>query len=90
MPMEITYTLVNDYFFPDIRLNEPPLEMVIPLGKYGMLRKKYLKEHRTILYNILLLKEKLYLHLRDTDEIARERHHRGVPEEIILDELIYE
>ena len=88
--MKITYSFDGNYYRPDIKLNDSSPEMAKPLGKYGKLRQKYLKEHRTILYNTLLLTEKLYPHLRDTDEIARERHRRGVPEEIILDELIFE
>ena len=88
--MKIIYTPVGDYLIPIIVLQEPLSNDVTPLGKYGMLRKKYLKEHRTITYNTLLLKEKLYQHLREADEIARERYQRGVPEEIILSEIVYE
>ena len=86
----ITYSRVGDYLLPDIRLNEPPPEIVRPLGKYGQLRHKYLREYCTIFYNTLLLSERLYPHLRDTDETAKERRQRGVPEEIILSELVYE
>ena len=86
----ITYSRVCDYFIPNIILSEPPCETVKPLGRYGQLRQNYLKEHRPIFYNTLLLSERLYPHLRDTDETARERKLRGVPEEIILSELVYE
>ena len=86
----ITYSRVGDYLLPDIRLNEPPPDLVKPLSKYGQLRQRFLREHRTTFYNTLLLSERLYPHLRDTDETARERRHRGVPEEIILSELVYE
>ena len=88
--MTITYSRVGDYLLPDIKLSDPPPELVRPLGKYGQLRQRYLREHRTIFYNTLLLKEQLYPHLRDVDEIARERKQRGVSEEIILAELVYE
>jgi len=88
--MEITYTLVGDYLLPDIKLNEPPPELIMPLGRYGQLRKEYLQEHSNIFYNTLLLTEKLYPHLRDVDEVARERVKCGVSEEIILSELVYE
>ena len=86
----ITYSRVGDYLLPDIRLNDPPTDLVKPLGKYGRLRQRYLREHRTIFYNTLLLSERLYPHLRETDETAKERRQRGVPEEIILSELVYE
>ena len=88
--MEITYTQHGDYLFPNIILSEPPPNLVAPLGRYGQLRQKFLKEHRIIFYNTLLLSERLYPHLRDVDETARVRHQRGVSEEIILSELIYE
>ena len=42
-----------------------------PLGKYGRMRKTYLKEHRPILYNQMLLSEKLYQHLLEIDETAQ-------------------
>ena len=88
--MEITYTPIGDYVIPDIMLQECTDDTRIPLRKYGMLRKKYLKEQKTITYNTLLLSEKLYPHLRDADTIARERYQRGVPDEIILSEIVYE
>jgi len=47
--MEITYSHVGDYLLPDIRLNEPPPKLVKPLGRYGLLRQKYLQSHRTIM-----------------------------------------
>ena len=88
--MQINYSRVNDYLLPVIILNEPPPELVKPLGRYGQLRQKYLHEHRSIFYNTLLLSEKLYPHLRDVDETATERRRRGVPEEMILSELVYD
>jgi len=54
------------------------------------LRQKFLREHRETTYSALLVSERLYPHLRDVDEIAIERHRRGVPEDIILSELVYE
>jgi hypothetical protein len=69
----ITYSRVGDYLLPDIRLNEPPPETVNPLGKYGLMRKAYLRENRTIQYNILLLSERLFPHLREVNEIANNR-----------------
>ena len=88
--MNISYTPRGDYLLPEIRLNEPPPEFIKPLGRYGLLRQKYLKEHRTIYYNILLLSERLFPHLREMDETAQERRQRGVSEEIIFGELVYE
>ena len=39
----------------------------------GRMRKTYLKEHRPILYNQMLLSEKLYPHLLEIDETAQSR-----------------
>ncbi|MCL2254802.1 MAG: TnpV protein [Lachnospiraceae bacterium] len=89
----ITYYRRGDYLFPNIILSEPPPETVPPLGVYGLKRQKYLKEHRPILYSKLLLSERLYPHLRETDEAAAHRlaviTDRYQAEEII-NELIYE
>ncbi len=40
---ELTYTRSGDYLIPDLSLTEQPQA---PLGKYGRMRKNYLKEHR--------------------------------------------
>jgi len=88
--MEITYSPMGDYLLPDIKLSDPPPDLVKPLGRYGQLRQRYLQEHHTIFYNTLLLSERLYPHLRDVDDAARERRRCGVSEEIVLTELIYE
>ena len=86
----IIYSRAGDYLLPEIRLNEPPPECINPLGRHGLLRQKYLKEHRQIYYNQLLLSERLFPHLREMDGTAQERRQRGVSEEIILSELVYE
>ena len=67
---ELTYTRSGDYLIPDLSLTEQPQA---PLGKYGRMRKDYLKEHRPVLWNSLLLSEKLYPHLREIDEAANNR-----------------
>lgn len=67
---ELTYTRVGDYYIPDLKLTEQPDK---PIGKYGRMRQRYLKEHRPALYSSLLLTEKLYPHLLEIDEAANER-----------------
>ena len=57
---EMTYTKNGDYLIPDLKLSEAPEGS---LGKYGRMRKKYLKEHRPILWNSMILSETLYPHL---------------------------
>ena len=89
--MEITYTRAGDYLLPDIKLSDPP--DAPPLGRYGMLHKAYLKEHKSILYSQLLLSERLYPLCREVDEAAATRlatiPDREVAHEIILSELVY-
>lgn len=70
MENNLTYTRNGDYLIPDLSLSEQPKK---PLGKYGRMRKTYLKEHRPVLYSQLLLSEKLYPHLLETDETANHR-----------------
>ena len=66
----MTYIQSGDYLIPDLKLTPQP---DTPLGKYGRMRKTYLKEQRPILYNQLLLSEKLYLHLLEIDQTASSR-----------------
>ena len=49
-------------------------------GKYGRMRKTYLKEHRPILYNQMLLSEKLYPHLLEIDETAQNKLEQMMPQ----------
>ena len=65
----ITYMLCGDYYLPELTLadTEPTY------GKYGMLRKSYLQEHRKAKYQILLLQGKLVEHLNQIDIEARDR-----------------
>lgn len=50
------------------------------LGKYGRMRKKYLRENRPILWNQMILSEKLYPHLREIDKTANSRLELMMPE----------
>ena len=62
----ISYTLGEDgLYYPDLYL---PEETEYPIGKYGMLRKTYLQEHRKGLYLELVLAGKLNEHLHQIDE----------------------
>lgn len=65
---EITYTTVNGVQLPNLSLPETQ-----PLGKYGRLRQKYLREHRPVLWNSLLLTGRLYEHLSEIEETAQAR-----------------
>ena len=77
MENNLTYTMNGDYQIPDLKLTEQPEK---PLGKYGRMRKAYLKEHRPLIYNQLLLTEKLYPHLIEIDETAQSRLEQMMPQ----------
>ena len=65
----LSYTLHGDYYLPDLALNEEE-----PIyGKYGMLRRQFLKEHGLAKYQYLLLTGKLTEHLNQIDQEVRER-----------------
>ena len=65
--MEITYTLVGDYYLPNLAAPEPP-----KVGRWGMLRFNYLRKHREALYTIMLMEGTLNPHLEEIDRQAQE------------------
>ena len=73
---ELTYTRCGHYYIPDLKLSEQP---EAPIGKYGRMRQRYLKEHRPGLYSSLILSEKLYPHLIEIDRTAQERVDTMLP-----------
>ena len=73
---ELTYTRCGDYYIPNLKLSEQP---EAPIGKYGHMRQRYLKERRPSLYSSLILSEKLYPHLLEIDLAARERMDAMLP-----------
>ena len=54
----LTYTKSGDYYIPNISIQETTK----PIGRFGRMRRKYLQEENPILYNDLILTEKLFLH----------------------------
>jgi hypothetical protein len=86
---ELTYRRVGDYLLPNIVLSEQPGEHP-PLGRYGRMRKAFLKEHRPIEYSRLLMTEQLFPHLRETDAICDERRKNGCAESVIVKEIVCE
>ena len=65
---EITYKTVNDVQIPDLSLPETE-----PIGRYGRMRQRYLKEHRPVLWNRLVLTGTLYEHLHEIETAAQSR-----------------
>ena len=68
--MELTYTNQGDYRLPNLSVPEEP---EVHLGKYALLRRSYLKEHRRILFTNLLTSGKLKAHLLEIEEAAQTR-----------------
>ncbi len=64
--MELTYTMQGDYLIPDLTVPESP-----KLGKYGMLRRTFLREHRDGIYTGMLLNGTLNRHLEEVDRQAQ-------------------
>ena len=72
----ISYTLGEDgLYYPDLYL---PEETEYPIGKYGMMRRTYLKEHRKGMYLELVLAGKLNEHLHQIDEECHQMMDRLV------------
>ena len=74
---KLTYIRCGDYDIPNLKLSVQPETSI---GKYGRMRKSYLKEHRPILYSQLLMSEKLYPHLLEIDETAQSRLEQMMPQ----------
>ena len=65
-----TYTQVGDVLLPDLSIEEAEQRFI---GKYGRMRKRYLKGHRPVLYSNMLLSGKLFCHLTEIDQSCEER-----------------
>ena len=87
----LSYTLHGDYYLPDLEINEEEPTY----GKYGIMRKQFLKEHRSARYQYLVLTGKLTEQLNQVDKEAREKvemlmeqmvEHWGVTEELKMHE----
>ena len=89
----LSYTLHGDYYLPDLAVNEEELTY----GKYGMLRKQFLKVHRPARYQYLLMTGELTAHLNRVDQETREQVEtlvkqmvgkQGVTEQLKMQDLM--
>ena len=69
MSSSLNYTKIGDYQLPNLTLSQPKT----PLGKYGRMRRNYLKQYRPVLYNTMLLNGSLYPHLMEVEQTAENR-----------------
>ena len=63
------YTLVGDYYLPDIALPEETR----PIGKWGRMHRDYLEQNHPIRFDDLVLSGQLWTYLADLNEQAQER-----------------
>ncbi len=64
----LSYRQEGDFLLPELEMEQTP-----PLGRYGRMRLDYLKEHRPVLYNRLLLEGTLGQHLTEIEQTANQR-----------------
>ena len=67
--MQITYIKTGDYYIPDWKLPEEHR----PIGRWGRMHRDYLKEHRLVVFNQLVLSGNLWTYLADINERAQHR-----------------
>ena len=65
-----TYRQVGDYLIPNLSLPEEPDYQI---GKYGRMRRSYLKDHRPVLYANFLTSGTLHRHLAEINQACNER-----------------
>ena len=70
-----TYRQEGDYLIPNLL---PPKGSDISLGKYGRLRRTFLKEHHNGIYTAMLMDGSLWNHLHEIDQSCKERLDRIV------------
>ena len=68
-----TYRQEGDYLVPNLTLSDT---RTYDIGKYGRMRRSYLKEHHPAIYHSLMLSEKLYPHLAEINQTCHERMER--------------
>ena len=76
MSSNLNYTKVGDYLLPNLILRQPQKQ----LGKYGRMRRNYLKEQHPVLYNSMLLNGTLYPHLLEVEQTAESRMQQMMAE----------
>ena len=74
---ELTYTMNGDYLLPNLTLPQQPTML---LNKYGRMRKTFLKEHKPVLWNTMLLNGTLDSHLQEISEAASRRLNQMMQE----------
>ena len=74
--MELNYIKCGDYYIPDIKLKNPNIR----LGKWGRMRREYLRQARPILFSDMVLSETLCEHCAEVEATAKSRMELIVPQ----------
>ena len=70
MAQNLTYTQCGDYYIPDIKLEYTGTQT---LGKYGRMRRVFLEQNYTMLFNDMILSETLFPHLWEVQQTCEKR-----------------
>lgn len=74
--MELKFIKSGDYYIPDIKLKEPNIR----LGKWGLMRKSYLRIAQPFLFSEMVLSETLYPHCAEIEAAAKSRMNIILPQ----------
>lgn len=74
--MELNFIKCGDYYVPDIKLKETNIR----LGKWGRMRKEYLRLAHPITFSDMVLSETLYAHCAEIEEAAKKRMEIMLPQ----------
>lgn len=69
----IEYTLIGDYYIPNLKVDFKGFKPYLELGRYARLRLHYLKNNEKVMYQIMFIKGNLYLHLQKVQDVAQAR-----------------
>ena len=78
---QITYIKTGDYYIPDWKLPEETR----PIGRWGRMHRDYLKEHRPVVFNQLVLSGTIWAYLADINEQAQQRMEVLVKQMMVAD-----
>lgn len=65
---DIEYMKTGDYYIPALTTDDIPEK---PIGKYGLMRRRHLEQNDKVLFTLLQLEDRLYRHLAEIDDTAR-------------------
>ena len=74
--MELNFIKSGDYYIPDIQLQNPNIH----LGKWGLMRKSYLRIAQPFLFSEMVLSETLYPHCAEVEAAAKSRMNIILPQ----------